>query len=112
MKEVQVADKVVMAVRDAEKLSDKLQNQVKRMLGKMGWTQCCRWMSCLVFDESFPVHIRDFANTVLPPFLHTHLHHSIMIPQSKLFHPGSASTSYIPTIGLLSVVAPNTAWLV
>jgi hypothetical protein len=38
IKEVQVADKVVMAVRDAEKLSDKLQNQVKRMLGKMGWT--------------------------------------------------------------------------
>lgn len=101
-----------MAVRDAEKLSDKLQNQVKRILGKMGWTQFCRWMSCLVFDESFPVHIRDFANTVLPPFLHTHLHPSIMIPQSKRLRPGSASTSYIPTIGLLSVVAPNTAWVV
>lgn len=36
LKEVQVDDKIVMAVRDAEKLGDELQNRVKRMLGKMG----------------------------------------------------------------------------
>ena len=38
-KEVQVADKIVMAVRDAEKAGDELRNRAKGIMGEMGWTQ-------------------------------------------------------------------------